>query len=97
MEKYARPSRQLRAIVRFVLEQPTNVALETTATLARRAEMQPSALVRCAQSLGYEGFGALQQVLRVHVVPRFDTIRDRVATLGTLHRDGPGDPARVGE
>jgi DNA-binding MurR/RpiR family transcriptional regulator len=94
---YAGLSRQLQAIARFVLDHPTNVALETTATLARRVQVQPSALVRFAQALGYDGFSALQQVLRAHLVLRFDTVGDRVATLGTLHGDGAGGPAAIAD
>ena len=52
--KYEGLSRQLQAIARFVLDHPNNVALETTATFARRAQVQPSALVRFAQALGYD-------------------------------------------
>ncbi len=83
--KYEGLSRQLQAIARFVLDHPNNVALETTAMLARRAQVQPSALVRFAQALGYTGFSAMQQVFRSRLVLQFDTMRDRLETLGTLH------------
>jgi DNA-binding MurR/RpiR family transcriptional regulator len=81
-------SRQLQAIARFVLDHPNLVALETTATLARRAQVQPSALVRFAQALGYDGFSAMQQVFRSRLVLQFDTMQDRLVTLGTLHVGG---------
>ena len=86
--KYEGLSRQLQAIARFVLDHPNNVALETTATFARRAQVQPSALVRFAQALGYTGFSAMQQVFRSRLVLQFDTMRDRLETLGTLHLSG---------
>jgi DNA-binding MurR/RpiR family transcriptional regulator len=86
--KYEGLSRQLQAIARFVLDHPNNVALETTAMLARRAQVQPSALVRFAQALGYTGFSAMQQVFRSRLVLHFDTMRDRLETLGTLHLSG---------
>jgi DNA-binding MurR/RpiR family transcriptional regulator len=83
--KYAGLSRQLKSIARFVLDHPNSVALETTATLARRAGVQPSALVRFAQALGYDGFSAMQQVFRSRLVLQFDSMRDRIETLGTVH------------
>jgi DNA-binding MurR/RpiR family transcriptional regulator len=88
--QFAGLSRQLQAIARFVLDHPNLVALETTATLARRAQVQPSALVRFAQALGFAGFSAMQQVFRSRLVLQFDSMQDRLKTLGPLNVDGAG-------
>jgi DNA-binding MurR/RpiR family transcriptional regulator len=95
--KYPALSRQLQSIARFALDHPNLVALETTATLARRAQVQPSALVRFAQSLGYSGFSAMQQVFRSRLVLQFDSMRDRLETLGTLHVAGTGNKASIAD
>ena len=49
-------SRQLQRIARFALERPQDVALDTVAAAAAKVEVQPSAMVRFAQALGYGGY-----------------------------------------
>jgi DNA-binding MurR/RpiR family transcriptional regulator len=63
-------SPQLQRIATFALEHPHDMALDTVAKLARGAGVQPSALVRFAQALGYGGFSDLQRVFRGRLVER---------------------------
>ncbi|HEU4351461.1 MAG TPA: MurR/RpiR family transcriptional regulator, partial [Burkholderiales bacterium] len=67
---YPGMSPQLQRIATFVLEHPQDIALDTVATLARGAGVQPSAMVRFAQALGYGGFSDLQRVFRGRLVER---------------------------
>lgn len=90
-------SPQLQRIASYALEHPQHMALETVARLARSANVQPSAMVRFAQSLGYDGFSALQQVFKTRLVERSsrDTAsrdyRDRIEAFRARHRpNGPG-------
>ena len=46
------------------------MALDTVARWRRGAGVQPSALVRFAQALGYDGFSGLQRVFRGRLVER---------------------------
>ncbi len=86
---YPELSRQLQHIARFVTEHPNDMALETVATIAGRAAVPPSSLVRFAQALGFDGFSDMQQVFRSRLVERSLTYRERIARLT---RDG-GDGA----
>jgi DNA-binding MurR/RpiR family transcriptional regulator len=63
-------SPQLQRIASYALEHPQHMALETVARLAKSANVQPSAMVRFAQSLGYDGFSALQQLYNTRLVER---------------------------
>ena len=80
-------SPQLQRIATFVLEHPQDMALDTVAKLARGAGVQPSALVRFAQALGYDGFSELQRVFRGRLVersnnaPGLHNYRQRIAAL----------------
>ena len=67
---YPGMSPQLQRIATFVLEHPQDIALDTVAMLARGAGVQPSAMVRFAQALGYDGFSGLQRVFRGRLVER---------------------------
>jgi DNA-binding MurR/RpiR family transcriptional regulator len=74
-------SRQLQRIARFALERPQDVALDTVAAAASKAEVQPSAMVRFAQALGYGGYTDMQRIFRDRLVERSSSYRERIATL----------------
>ncbi|APV51915.1 transcriptional regulator [Betaproteobacteria bacterium GR16-43] len=81
-------SRQLQRIARFALERPQDVALDTVAAAATKVEVQPSAMVRFAQALGYDGYTDMQRVFRDRLVERSHSYRERIATM----RKGPEAP-----
>ncbi|MGE0719436.1 MAG: MurR/RpiR family transcriptional regulator [Alphaproteobacteria bacterium] len=75
-------SDRLRQIAEFALEHPTEMALGTVAEVARRAGVQPSAIVRFANALGFGGFTEMQQVFRSRLVASVGpSYRDRLARL----------------
>jgi DNA-binding MurR/RpiR family transcriptional regulator len=79
-------SNRLKVIAEFALEHPTEMALGTVAEVASRAKVQPSAVVRFANALGYGGFSEIQQVFRSRLVASVaPTYRERIAGL---RRDG---------
>jgi DNA-binding MurR/RpiR family transcriptional regulator len=80
-------SRQLQRIARFTLERPQDVALDTVAAAAGKAEVQPSAMVRFAQALGYDGYTDMQRIFRDRLVERSSSYRERIATI---RRAAPG-------
>ena len=94
---YPGMSPQLQRIATFALEHPHDMALDTVATLARGAGVQPSAMVRFAQALGYGGFSDLQRVFRGRLVERSNhspglrNYRERIeAFRAGQPRSGPG-------
>lgn len=74
-------SRQLQRIARFTLERPQDVALDTVAAAAGKAEVQPSAMVRFAQALGFDGYTDMQRIFRDRLVQRSGSYRERIASL----------------
>ncbi|RUT28792.1 MurR/RpiR family transcriptional regulator [Arsenicitalea aurantiaca] len=74
--------KRLAQIAIFALDHPEDFALGTAATIAARAETQPSALVRFAQSLGYQGFSDLQAVFRDNLRGRPPSYETRLAAIG---------------
>lgn len=61
-------SGRLQQIAEFVLDHPTDVALGTVAEIAERAGVPPSAIVRFAHAIGFDGFTQMQQVFRSRLV-----------------------------
>ena len=89
-------SPQLQSIATFALENPQDMALDTVARLAKGAGVQPSALVRFAQALGFEGFSGLQRVFRTRLVERSNhspglrNYRERIEAFRAAHaKSGP--------
>ena len=80
-------SPQLQRIARFTLEHPQDVALDTVAAAAAKAHVQPSAIVRFAQALGFPGYTDMQRIFRDRLVERSASYRERIAAM---RRTAPG-------
>ena len=87
-QAYPGMSKQLQRIARYALERPEDLALGTVAAMAEANEVQPSAMIRFANALGYGGFSEMQQVFRGHLVERSSSYRDRIATLRRQEGNG---------
>src|SRR4051794_6027237 len=75
-------SDRLKVIGEYALEHPTEMALGTVAEVASRAKVQPSAVVRFANALGYGGFSELKQVFRSRLVASVaPTYKERIDGL----------------
>jgi DNA-binding MurR/RpiR family transcriptional regulator len=92
---YPDMSRQLQRIARFALEKPADLALGTVAVVAEATEVQPSAMIRFANALGYRGFSDMQQVFRGHLVERSASYRERIDQLRRKQVNGQRAPAGV--
>jgi DNA-binding MurR/RpiR family transcriptional regulator len=83
--------KRLTQIARFALEQPQEIAFGTVAEIARLSGVQPSALVRFAQHLGYAGFSDLQAVFRNHARSHWPDYRQRLAAVEAQGGETPAD------
>lgn len=73
---------RLQVIASFAVQHPNEMALDTVSQLAKRMGVQPSAIVRFANSLGYDGFTNMQQVFRARLTgPASPSYRDRISAL----------------
>lgn len=73
--------KRLKQLADFALDRPEDMAFGTVAEIAEHAGVQPSTLVRFAQTLGYGGFSHLQQVFRARLRERFPDYRERLQGL----------------
>lgn len=76
--RYEHLSRRLRDIARFALDNPSIIALETIANIAKTAKVQPSALIRFAQALDYSGFSEMQRVFQSYVAEQSASYKERI-------------------
>ena len=70
--------RRLTQVATYALEHPDEIAFGTVASIALASEVQPSALVRFSQSLGYQGFSDLQNVFRSRLRERILNYEERI-------------------
>ncbi len=92
---YPDMSKQLQRIARFALEKPAELALGTVAVVAEATQVQPSAMIRFANALGYRGFSDMQQVFRGHLVERSASYRERIDVLRRKQLNGQRAPAGI--
>lgn len=80
--------KRLKQLADFALAEPEEMAFGTVAEIAEHAGVQPSALVRFAQALGYGGFSHLQQVFRARLREGFPDYRERLKGLRHTRTEG---------
>jgi len=80
--------RRLAQIASFALDNPDEIAFGTAASIAARAGVQPSTLVRLSQALGYQGFSEMQLVFRSRLRERVLNYDERLQQLRAHARDG---------
>jgi DNA-binding MurR/RpiR family transcriptional regulator len=75
--------KQLRQVATFLCQHPSEMALGTVSAVAAKSGVQPSTLVRFAQTFGYTGFSDLQGVFKEYVKGSWPERRERNAALET--------------
>ncbi|MEL6061957.1 MULTISPECIES: MurR/RpiR family transcriptional regulator [unclassified Methylobacterium] len=99
LDETARLPKRLRQAADFVASHPDEVALGTVAEVATHAGVQPSTLVRLAQSFGYGGYSEMQLVFRARLKERWPDYQKRLEALkgaeaeAGLHLGGVADAA----
>lgn len=83
--RFAEMSPQFQAGAAFLLDHPDEVAVLSMRKVAEHAQIQPAALVRLSQQLGFPGWNELRElfVARVRTRPEPLTVRARSLVAGT--------------
>ncbi len=92
--EHPRLPKRLAQIAAFALEQPDEIALGTAVSIAKRADVQPSTLIRFAQAMGYEGFSDLQSVFRERLRERVLNYEERLS-LVNAHAGNRGEEEKL--
>jgi DNA-binding MurR/RpiR family transcriptional regulator len=73
--------KRLSQVAAYAIEHPDEIAFGTAASIAEQADVQPSTLVRFAQTLGYQGFSELQEIFRSRLRERVLNYEERLEHL----------------
>lgn len=86
----------MRRVARAVLQDPDTVALSTVIQVAEMCDIQPSGVVRFAQTFGFSGYSEMQRVFRLRLIEGAPALRDQVQRAkGDLRREAKSDPFLV--
>ncbi len=85
--------KRLVQVAEFAVDHPQEIAFGRVADIASQAGVQPSTLVRFAQTLGYSGFTDLQAVFQAHARQRWPDYRQRLEMLGDTDGGDQAGPA----
>ncbi len=92
-KRHSELSDRLRRIAEYAVRYPNEMALETVATLAERIGVQPSSIIRFANSFGYNGFSQMQLVFRSRLVADASpSYRERIASMPRNGRSNGAKP-----
>ncbi|MEO5769502.1 MAG: MurR/RpiR family transcriptional regulator [Polyangia bacterium] len=83
-------SKCLQQIASYALDNPSEMALETIASVAPRAGVQPSSLIRFAKVFGFSGYSEMQRVFRLRLTDAMPDYKERLRLLGDERADGQG-------
>ncbi len=81
VERKSKLPKRLAQVAAFSMANPDEIAFGTAASIAERAQVQPSTLVRFAQALGYGGFSDLQSVFKARLRDRVPSYAERLQAL----------------
>ncbi|KAF1053487.1 MAG: HTH-type transcriptional regulator MurR [Stenotrophomonas maltophilia] len=84
--------RRSQDIARYIIQNPNEIALESSKTLAARIGVQSSNLVRFAQGFGYAGFSDMQRVFQSRLVAEAPDLNERLSALHSELRGAPVAP-----
>ncbi len=94
VKRHGELSDRLRRIAEFAVQHPNEMALDTVASLAQRIGVQPSSIIRFANSFGFDGFSQMQLVFRSRLVAdAAPSYRERIASMPRDRRANGAKPS----
>jgi DNA-binding MurR/RpiR family transcriptional regulator len=82
VDAFPKLSKRLQQIAGYALDNPSELALETIATVSQRAGVQPSSLIRFGKVLGFSGYSEMQRVFRRRLTASMPDYTERLRSLG---------------
>ncbi|AWX14610.1 Fe-S cluster assembly protein HesB [Mergibacter septicus] len=80
-ERYDGLSKRLKQVAKYILDNTNSVVFDTVATIAERADVPPSTLIRFANAFGFSGFNEMKQVFRDNLLEETMNYPDRIRLL----------------
>lgn len=99
--RYDHLSKRLKQVARYILDNSNSIAFDTVASIAEKASVPPSTLIRFANEFGFSGFNEMKRVFRQYHMETTVNYTERVRLFrSSIHQEGelpekPQDILRV--
>lgn len=89
--RYGSLSKRLKQVAKYVLDNNHSVVFDTVATIAERANVPPSTLIRFANAFGFSGFNEMKQVFRKNLMENTTNYSERFQYFHQLESSNHGE------
>ena len=86
--RYESLSKRLKQVAKYILDNNHSVVFDTVATIAERADVPPSTLIRFANAFGFSGFNEMKQVFRENLMENTTNYAERLQYFRQLESNG---------
>lgn len=77
-KQYDGLSKRLKQVAQYILDNGNSVVFDTVSTIAERAGVPPSTLIRFANAMGFSGFNEIKQLYRQNMMEGTSRYTERV-------------------
>lgn len=81
--------KRLRQCAEYILKNTHEIAFSTVAEISEKAQVQPSAVMRFCQVVGFGGYTDMQKLVRQTIQPRMPDYSERIQNLREAGDDSP--------
>lgn len=82
-------SKRLKQVASYALDHPNDFAIDTIAEIARKADVQPSVLIRFAQAFGFSGFSNAQRLFQQRLLETRPSYKSRLKSVRDSVENSP--------
>ncbi|QIM67735.1 Fe-S cluster assembly protein HesB [Mannheimia granulomatis] len=86
-KQYDGLSKRLKQVAQYVLDNGNSVVFDTVSTIADRANVPPSTLIRFANAFGFSGFNEIKQLFRQDMMENTSRYAERVQLFRQIEPD----------
>ena len=93
-QRYDSLSKRLKQVAQYVLDNNNSIVFDTVATIAERADVPPSTLIRFANAFGFDGFNEMKQIFRENLMEETSNDTERLQLSRKLAENEPQETSR---
>ena len=93
-QRYDSLSKRLKQVAQYVLDNNNSIVFDTVATIAERADVPPSTLIRFANAFGFDGFNEMKQIFRENLMEETSNYTERLQLSRKLAENEPQETSR---
>ncbi|AGH39526.1 Transcriptional regulator [Bibersteinia trehalosi USDA-ARS-USMARC-188] len=86
-KQYDGLSKRLKQVAQYVLDNSNSVVFDTVSTIAEKANVPPSTLIRFANAFGFSGFNEIKQLFRQDMMQSTSRYTERVQLFRQIEPD----------